>query len=139
MQYWSVFIYMLSSGEEKKSTWVALDFDLLYPKRGILLLKLRFFDFFFIVFFLNVCLFVVFLEALMKEQEQYMSLLQQLKDYDERLTEELAAKAFQEQEKQKLEVMPLSCFEIIRFPHCLTNYEMLIRDNSRGGSLSVTE
>ena len=66
----------------------------------------------------------------MKEQEQYMSLLQQLKDYDERLTEELAAKAFQEQEKQKLEVMPLSCFEIIR---------MLIRDNSRGGSLSVTE
>lgn len=46
----------------------------------------------------------------MKEQEQYMSLLQQLKDYDERLTEELAAKAFQEQEKQKLEVMPL--FEI---------------------------
>ena len=90
-------------------------------------------------FFLNVCLFVVFLEALMKEQEQYMSLLQQLKDYDERLTEELAAKAFQEQEKQKLEVMPLSCFEIFRFPHCLTNYEMLIRDNSRGGSLSVTE
>ena len=75
----------------------------------------------------------------MKEQEQYMSLLQQLKDYDERLTEELAAKAFQEQEKQKLEVMPLSCFEIFRFPHCLTNYEMLIRDNSRGGSLSVTE
>lgn len=75
----------------------------------------------------------------MKEQEQYMSLLQQLKDYDERLTKELAAKAFQEQEKQKLEVMPLSCFEIIRFPHCLTNYEMLIRDNSRGGSLSVTE
>ena len=66
----------------------------------------------------------------MKEQEQYMSLLQQLKDYDERLTKELAAKAFQEQEKQKLEVMPLSCFEIIR---------MLIRDNSRGGSLSVTE
>ena len=65
---------------------------------------------FFIVFFLNVCLFVVFFEALMKEQEQYMSLLQQLKDYDERLTEELAAKAFQEQEKQKLEVMPL--FEI---------------------------
>ena len=68
----------------------------------------------------------------MKEQEQYMSLLQQLKDYDERLTEELAAKAFQEQEKQKLEVMPLSCFVFFRFPHCLTNYEMLIRDNSRG-------
>lgn len=75
----------------------------------------------------------------MKEQEQYMSLLQQLKDYDERLTEELAANAFQEQEKQKLEVMPLSCFVFFRFPHCLTNYVMLIRDNSRGGSLSVTE
>ena len=36
----------------------------------------------------------------MKEQEQYMSLLQQLKDYDKRLTEELAAKAFQGQEKK---------------------------------------
>lgn len=47
--------------------------------------------------------FFEFHPALMKEQEQYMSLLQQLKDYDERLTEELAAKAFQEQEKQKLE------------------------------------
>lgn len=47
--------------------------------------------------------FFEFHPALMKEQEQYMSLLQQLKDYDERLTEELAANAFQEQEKQKLE------------------------------------
>ena len=75
----------------------------------------------------------------MKEQEKYMSFLQQLKDYDKRLTEELAAKAFHGQKKQKLEVIPLSCFEIFRFPHCLTNYEMLIRDNSRGGSLSVTE
>ena len=134
MQYWSVFIYMLTVNKlvkKKKSTWVALDFDLLYPMRGILLLKLRFFDSFFIVFFSNVCLFDVFLEALMKIQEQYIQ--QKLKDYDERLTEELAAKAFQEQEKQKLEVIPLSCFEIFRFPHCLTNYEMLIR------SLSVTD
>ena len=78
------------------------------------------------------CLFVVFFGALMKEREQYMSLLQQLKDYDERLIAELAAKAFQEQEKQKLEVIPLLCFEIFRFSHCLSNYEMRIRDNSRG-------
>ena len=40
----------------------------------------------------------------MKEQEQYLGLLRQLKDYDEKLTQELAAKAYQEQEKQKLEV-----------------------------------
>ena len=40
----------------------------------------------------------------MKEQEQYLGLLRQLKDYDEKLTHELAAKAYQEQEKQKLEV-----------------------------------
>lgn len=37
-----------------------------------------------------------------------MSLLQQLKDYDKRLTEELAAKAFQGQEKKKLEMEMLS-------------------------------
>lgn len=40
----------------------------------------------------------------MKEQEQYLGLLRQLKDYDEKLTQELAAKAYQEQEKQRLEV-----------------------------------
>ena len=40
----------------------------------------------------------------MKEQEQYLGLLRQLKDYDEMLTQELAAKAYQEQEKQRLEV-----------------------------------
>ena len=65
----------------------------------------------------------------MKEQEQYLSQLQLLKDYDERLTEELAARAFQEQEKQKLEVILRSCFDISRFPHCATNnyHEMFIR------------
>ncbi|PFX16729.1 Uncharacterized protein K02A2.6 [Stylophora pistillata] len=41
--------------------------------------------------------------ALMEEEEQYVSQLRLLKDYDERLTEQLAARAFQEQEKQKLE------------------------------------
>lgn len=40
----------------------------------------------------------------MKEQEQHLGLLRQLKDYDEMLTQELAAKAYQEQERQKLEV-----------------------------------
>ena len=68
----------------------------------------------------------------MEEQEQYVRMLQQLKDYDERLTVELAAKAFQEREKQKLEVIPLPCFDIFRLPHCLTNYEMITRGNSRG-------
>lgn len=46
----------------------------------------------------------------MKEQEQYLGLLRQLKDYDEKLTQELAAKAYQEQEKQRLEVQFASLF-----------------------------
>ena len=40
----------------------------------------------------------------MKEQKQYLSLLEQLKDYDEELAQGLAARAFQEQERQRLEV-----------------------------------
>lgn len=44
------------------------------------------------------------LQVLMKEQQQHLGLLRQLKDYDEALTQELAAKAYQEQEKQRLEV-----------------------------------
>ena len=46
----------------------------------------------------------------MKEQEQHLGLLRQLKDYDEKLTQELAAKAYQEQEKQRLEVQFTSLF-----------------------------
>ena len=46
----------------------------------------------------------------MKEQEQYFRLLRQLKDYDEKLTQELAAKAYQEQEKQRLQVQLASFF-----------------------------
>lgn len=41
----------------------------------------------------------------MKEQEQYLGLLRKLKDFDEALAQELAAKAYQEQERQKLEVL----------------------------------
>lgn len=66
----------------------------------------------------------------MAEKEQYVDLLQHLKDYDERLTEELGAKALQEQEKQKLEVIPLSCFDILRLPLYLTDYEMVIGCNA---------
>lgn len=47
--------------------------------------------------------FFEFHPALLKEQEQYLGLLGQLKDYDEVLTQELAAKAYQEQERQRLE------------------------------------
>ena len=50
----------------------------------------------------------------MKEQEQYLGLLTQLKDYDEALAQELAAKDYQEQERQKLEV-PLV---IVQKSHC---------------------
>lgn len=47
--------------------------------------------------------FFEFHPELLKEQEQYLGLLRRLKDYDEKLTQELAAKAYQEQEKQRLE------------------------------------
>ena len=40
----------------------------------------------------------------MKEKEQYLGLLRQLKDFDEYLSRELVAKAFQEQERKRLEV-----------------------------------
>ena len=46
----------------------------------------------------------VWLQALLKEQEQSLNWLGQLKDYDEKLAQELAAKALQEQKNQKLEV-----------------------------------
>ena len=49
----------------------------------------------------------------MKEQEQYLGLLKQLKDYDEKLTQELAAKAYQEQERQRLEVQFASLFSAV--------------------------
>ena len=40
----------------------------------------------------------------MKEQEQSLNWLGQLKDYDVKLAQELVAKALQEQRNQKLEV-----------------------------------
>ena len=43
----------------------------------------------------------------MKEQKQYEGVLRQLKDYDEKLIQELAARALQEEERQKLQVTPL--------------------------------
>lgn len=46
----------------------------------------------------------VWLQALLKEQKQSINWLRQLKDYDEKLAQELAAKALQEQKNQKLEV-----------------------------------
>ena len=46
----------------------------------------------------------VWLQALLKEQEQSLNWLGQIKDYDEKIAQELAAKALQEQKNQKLEV-----------------------------------
>lgn len=40
----------------------------------------------------------------MKEKEQYLGQLRQLKGFDEDLSRELAAKAYQEQERKRLEV-----------------------------------
>ena len=40
----------------------------------------------------------------MKEMQQYLAVLRQLKDFDENLSREIAAKAYQEQERIRLEV-----------------------------------
>jgi len=54
--------------------------------------------------FSELVFFFVCLQALLQERDRYLNLLEQLKDYDEKLAKELAAKACQEQEMQKLEV-----------------------------------
>ena len=41
----------------------------------------------------------------MTEMQQYLGVLKQLKDFDENLSREIAAKAYQEQKKIKLEVL----------------------------------
>ena len=41
----------------------------------------------------------------MTEMQQYLGVLKQLKDFDENLSREIATKAYQEQEKIKLEVL----------------------------------
>ena len=41
----------------------------------------------------------------MREMQQYLGVLKQLKDFDENLSREIADKAYQEQEKIKLEVL----------------------------------
>ena len=41
----------------------------------------------------------------MTEMQQYLGVLKQLKDFGENLKREIAAKAYQEQEKIKLEVL----------------------------------
>ena len=72
-------------------------------------------------------------QALMKEQEQYLGLLGQLKDYDEMLTQELAAKAYQEQERQKLEVKFTSLGQIYNIcvitVKCYYHFSKLILEN----------
>jgi len=53
----------------------------------------------------DVCaaVFFEFHPELMKEMQQYLGVLRQLKDFDENLSREIAAKAYQEQERIKLE------------------------------------
>ena len=41
----------------------------------------------------------------MTEMQQYLGVLKQLKDFDEKLSREIAAKAYQELENIKLEVL----------------------------------
>ena len=49
--------------------------------------------------------------------QQYMGVLRQLKDFDENLSREIAAKAYQEQERIKLEVKILNFIECHRINH----------------------
>lgn len=53
----------------------------------------------------DVCaaVFFEFHPVLMEEMQRYLGVLRQLKDFDENLTREIAARAYQEQEKMKLE------------------------------------
>ena len=46
----------------------------------------------------------------MREQKHYLGLLRQLKAYDKKLTQELAAKGYQELKSQTLEVQFASLF-----------------------------
>ena len=48
---------------------------------------------------------VLLSQELMTEMQQYLGVLKQLKDFDENLSREIAAKAYQQQEKIKLEVL----------------------------------
>ena len=43
-------------------------------------------------------------QDLRKEKEQYLGILTQLKDFDKERSRELAARAYQERERKKLEV-----------------------------------
>ena len=43
-------------------------------------------------------------QDLLKEKEQYLGILAQLKDFDKERSRELAARAYQERERKKLEV-----------------------------------
>ena len=47
--------------------------------------------------------FLIFKE-LIQEKQQFLGLLKQLKDFDENLTRELIAKAYQDQERKRLQV-----------------------------------
>ena len=44
------------------------------------------------------------IQELMKEKEQYLGLLKQLKDFDDERGRNLAAQAYLDQERQRLEV-----------------------------------
>ena len=44
----------------------------------------------------------------MEEMQRYLGVLRQLKDFDENLTREIAARAYQEQERMKFEVRVLN-------------------------------
>jgi len=44
----------------------------------------------------------------MNEMQQYLGVLRQLRDFDENLSREIAAKAYQEQERIRLEVRILN-------------------------------
>ena len=48
--------------------------------------------------------FLISSQDLLREKEQYLGILAQLKDFDEERSRELAARAYQERERKRLEV-----------------------------------
>ena len=49
-------------------------------------------------------IFFLIFKELIQEKQQFLGLLKQLKDFDENLTRELIAKAYQDQERKRLQV-----------------------------------
>ena len=68
----------------------------------------------------------------MTEMQQYLGVLKQLKDFDENLSREIAAKAYQEQEKIKLEVLMMQFLSTRLSYYFLTEKKLRMINDGNG-------